>query len=133
MDIVVVPVNKLNSATYKKLYSLNLRSQGLMRDHLRDAYLSDRSGHVSIFRKDEKAIMATKGSVVLGWGLLLDQRLSLRGKFKKVIHIYVRKAERKHGIGRLLVEKAIELCPDERIYCRGNARFFRQFNIRQSL
>jgi GNAT superfamily N-acetyltransferase len=130
LDIVVAPVNQLNSATYKKLYSLNLREHGLMRDHLRDAYMSDRTGHVTIFRKNEQAIIATKDGIVLGWALLLDQRLSIRGKFKKVVHVYVRKAERKHGIARTLVEKAIELCNGEKLYCRGNTRFFRKFNIR---
>lgn len=93
--------------------------------------MSDRTGPVIVFRKDEKAIIAIKDGVILGWCLLLQQRLSIRSKFNNIVHVYVRKTERKHGIARALVEKAIELCKGEKLYCRGNAKFFRKFNIRQ--
>lgn len=126
MELIVKNVTDLTSEEYRKLYRLNEGKRGLMQSHLQSAY----SKQSNIFRKEEKVIMLVQGTLVLGWALLLTQKLCGRCKFKNIIHVYVRVAERKKNHGNTLVAKALELTQGEKVYCRGNAKFFKRYNIK---
>lgn len=133
-DITVTEVAKLTPEQYKKLYQLNQGSRGLMRPHLQDAYVNRRDpNRPSLrFRKEERAIMLSRGNKVLGWALLLKQRTSLRGRYKNIIHVYVRHAERKLNHASAIIRYTIDLVGSEPIYCRGNEKFFRKFGIKKA-
>lgn len=132
--VTVTDVSELNAEQYKKLYRLNQGNRGLMRPHLQDAYVNrNDANRTSLrFRRNEKAIVLSRDNTVLGWALLLKQRTSLRGKFKNIIHVYVRHSERNRNHAATIIRYVIAMMQGEPIYCRGNEKFFKKFGIRKA-
>lgn len=132
--VTVTNVSELTSEQYRKLYRLNHGDHGLMRPHLQDAYVNrgDSSRTSLRFRKNERVIVLSRDNIVLGWALLLLQRTSLRGKFRNIIHVYVRHSERKRNHAATIIRYVIDMMQGEPIHCRGNEKFFKKFGIRKA-
>ena len=132
--VTVTNVSELTPELYSKLYRLNQGGRGLMRPHLQDAYVNrNELNRTSLrFRKNEKAIVLSRDNTVLGWALLLKQRTSLRGKFKNIIHVYVRHSERNMNHATTIILYVIAMLDGEPVYCRGNEKFFKKFGIRKA-
>ncbi|KKL15120.1 hypothetical protein LCGC14_2508760 [marine sediment metagenome] len=91
MKVIRKQVRQVSPQIYRKLYSLNHRDEGSMRDTLRYER-SDRGlikGVVHYILNGEKLI---------GWSLLFFNRKTLH------CHIYIRKSERCKGYGRRLFQ-----------------------------
>jgi len=122
MKVIVSRVADLDHELYEKVYSLNLRESGYVRDNLRDAY---RKKH-----EHSKVVIAMEGKRVIGWGLLF-QRFHNKGIFKEYsVNFYVRKSERKRGIGNVLFAEVAGLLKKEkrkgcvRIWSVDSERFY---------
>lgn len=89
-------VKDIKYSEYKSIYSLNLRTKGFGRSHLRDAY------HYN--HKHSLVITLWNGKKLLGWALLI-QCLKNDKFVEYSINMYVRHSMRRHSIGTRLWEE----------------------------
>lgn len=128
--IKIVPVKSLSKKDIRRLRVLTLRDAGLMEFWLLCAI--DNSTETLKFIKNEYAIIKYVNQKIVGWRLLVDRKGSRFGRWKKVVNIFIRQRYRGKNYSSDIINAIKIFCPNQKLYCVGNIKYFNKFGIRQS-
>lgn len=128
MELNVIPVDILSKEEYKKYSKLNLGDKGLMKYYLKSAF--DKELPRLKYRRNETIISITNKGKVLAWVLLLESRNCSICRWRKFVHIYTRAPERNKGYAAILIQKTLDMTRPNKLYCRGNIKFFSKYGIK---
>lgn len=115
--MIRLDVTELSPELFKKLYSLNMRDRGVMRNILIEHRLTKGATCYIIGNVD-------------GWALvhLEEYRVDGQIRHRRTANFYVRQSLRRQGLGRILVEAVKEKHPRIKVhdYSERSKEFFRR-------
>lgn len=128
MTIELIPVRDLTISQYQQYLRLNLGSKGLMRMYLKESF-EIQEAKMKLRRNETILSISTHGRIQ-SWVLLLEFRNCSICKWKHGIHVYTRASARGKGYASNLIQEALALRSPNKIYCRGNTKFFLRYGIK---
>lgn len=123
-----IPIELISRKGYRRLRAMTYGDGGLMQYYIDSAYSKDKT-RLRYRRREVAYVLYVDGKIV-GWRLLLQCRNCSICIWRNVIHIFVREKYRKLGYGKKIINTIIDLHPKLKLYCHGNIKFFKQFNIK---
>jgi len=128
MGIDVLSVDELTKSQYLKYSKLNLGDKGLMKYYLKSAF--DKEPSRLKLRRNERILSISENNRVIAWVLILEFRACYACRWKHGIHVYTRASHRGKGYASILIKEAIAITLPNRLYCRGNTKFFNKYGIK---
>jgi len=112
--LTIARLQDIDSSLYKKLYSLNRRADGTMRD-----YLVKLRHFKRLESANARVYCVTDNGELQGWALVFERIFGRRGNKKHLTHeaqIYVRAAVRRNGVGTRLMKRIYEDFPKDTLF-----------------
>lgn len=135
MNLRTIQPEELTEREIRVLYSITLRGISGLRQNFREvtSYLRERHIPGRIRGINAVIIMAEENGQINGWGMITwhgDQTY-------RDLQLNVRRSHRRNGIGKAIVEKAIEYCqmnkmqrPTVTMWDTRSTKFYKQFGDR---